>query len=104
MSLVIRRAGQPLPVLEKRAGESRCYSLNCEMLLEQHELLVAIESANSVSVDFAKSKIIDNQLEVYIKNEEYTASTPFVERPISLTCRTSQGFIQASMVLRVHKY
>ena len=105
MALLVRLPGQPPAILEKRAGDSRHYELDCKLLLREYELLAAVMAVQGDAVDAELSKIgAHNTVSVYLKSLPYTADTPFVDTPISVICKTSQGTIQASVLLRVYQY
>lgn len=105
MGILIRLPGQPLALLEKRASDERYYELDCQLLLREFELLACVMSAQGDAIDYAKSKISpNNTIAVYLNSVSYEASTPYVDVPISLVCKTSQGTVQASLTLRTHKY
>jgi hypothetical protein len=102
MSLLIRPPGQPLPLLEKRASDERFYAIDCSLLLRQ---LAHVMSVQGDAIDAEKSKISpNNTIALYLKSQVYDSTTAFTDTPISVVCKTSQGTVQASLVLRVHKY
>jgi hypothetical protein len=105
MSILIRPPGQPLPLLEKRASDERFYAIDCSLLLRQFELLAHVMAVQGDAIDAEKSKVSpNNTIALYLKSQVYDATTAFTDTPISVVCKTSQGTIQASLVLRVHKY
>lgn len=105
MALLVRLPGQPAAILEKRAGDSRHYELDCQLLLREYELLVAVMSVQGEAVDLSLSKIgANNILKLYLNSAAYSANTVFIDTPISAICKTSQGTIQASVLLRVYQY
>ena len=105
MSILIRPPGQPLAALDKRASDARYYQLDCSLLLSQFELLVAVVSVQGDSVDLERCKIgVNNTVSLYLKPVDCPATTPYIETPISIVCKTSQGDVQASLMLRVHKF
>jgi hypothetical protein len=103
--ILIRPPGQPLALIEKRAGDDRYCNLDCKLLLQQFELLASVQAVQGDAVDFSKTRVgAGNTIQLFLKALDYTASTPFIDTPVSVTCVTSQGTIQASALVRTHKF
>lgn len=103
MALLMRLPGQPAAILEKRAADARHYELDCKLLLREFELLASILSVQGADVDEDLSKVAPNNiLKLYVKASSPKSELSFTDSPISAVCKTSQGTVQISALLRVH--
>lgn len=106
MSMIqVKPAGQAVPKVEKRAVESILYTLNCDELLEQNELIVRVDMPAvkpGISITDLRPRK-GRSIELRVDNESLNNSAYIDYNLQVLFYTTFNNCKSAVMQLKVHK-
>lgn len=104
-TIILKPAGQPIPKVDKRAIESVLYTLDCAELLDQHELISAIDMPDpkpGLTINSLRPRRGRN-IEVRVENDPLT-NAQYVDHSIQLLFTTIFNNKKLAVFnLRVHK-
>lgn len=90
--ITIKPAGQPIAKIEKFAGESIVYLLDCTSLLEDHELITSIcdmEVPEGVTLTGVRSRL-GKRIELCVSNSPLTTQQ-YLDFTVPIPFKTTTG-------------
>lgn len=98
-----RPPGQPSGRIEKRPGDARDYRIDCTPLLREHELVRAVLDVQTSGLTAGPARARHGvYAEVRLSGGTVPAGATHADYPLSLCLQTTQGTVEAVVVVRVH--
>lgn len=106
--------GKPPALITRRAQDARSYMVDCTALLREHELLVRVLDTTpptALAPDAAPAGLRIQRAVVWgtctallidLAGGEPAAGRPSQDWPVSVRLKTTQGYLNVALMVRVH--
>lgn len=100
--------GKPPALITRRAQDARSYRVDCTALLREHELLVRVMETTpdtapaGLRIQRAAVWGTCTALLIDLAGGEPAAGRPSQDWPVSVRLKTTQGYLNVALMVRVH--